>query len=274
MITFFSPAKINLFLKVLSREKNGYHSLASLFHTVDLGDIISFRISDSDNLTCTKKDIPLDGKNLILQAVDLFRKKTGKKLSLAIHLEKNIPDKAGLGGGSSNAATTLWALNQITGAKISIEELKKWGLEIGSDVPFFFSRGMAFCTGRGEEVLEIDHAFDKEIMIAKPNEGLSTSQVFNRLDLDNLLLDDPKKSLEDFVSGNCCYYNDLEKPAFSLLPKLKNIKDDLISSGFQHVTMTGSGSAFFCVGSATSPKIKGVDFYKTKTITRSSGQWY
>src|ERR1700733_15970617 len=114
MLTLLSPAKLNLFLRIVRRRPDGYHDLASLFQTVSLADTLHFSLSERDQLTCTDPALLTDHTNLVLKAVDLFRKKTGLSFGLKIHLEKHIPYQSGLGGGSSNAATTLWALNQLT----------------------------------------------------------------------------------------------------------------------------------------------------------------
>lgn len=152
MLTLISPAKVNLFLRVLGKRPDGYHELASLFQAIDLADTLHFTLSKHDHLTCTDPAIPLDNTNLIWKTVHLFRRKTNHQFPIHIHLEKNIPIQAGLGGGSSNAATTLWALNELLNTHIPSETLTAWAGEIGSDVPFFLSTGTAYCTGRGEIV--------------------------------------------------------------------------------------------------------------------------
>ncbi len=115
----FSPAKLNLFLRVLSKRKDGYHEIASLFQAIDFGDILTFALSDKDKLTSSDPSIPHDRSNLIFQAADQFRRQTGLHFGLEVDLEKKIPTQSGLGGGSSNAATTLWALNELHGRPVS-----------------------------------------------------------------------------------------------------------------------------------------------------------
>ena len=143
MLTLASPAKINLFLRVLHRRQDGFHDLASLMQTVDLSDTIHFRLGEEDGLTCTNERLPTDNSNLILKAADLFRRKTGINQGLVAYLEKRIPMEAGLGGGSSNAATPLWAFNSLCGSPATEAELVSWGAELGSDVAFFLSHGTA-----------------------------------------------------------------------------------------------------------------------------------
>ncbi len=274
MLTLISPAKINLFLRVLSRRPDGYHNLASLFQAISLYDRIHFSLSDRDELTCNKEGIPTDKTNLILKAADLFRKKTGLKFGLKAHLEKHIPHEAGLGGGSSNAATTLWALNQIYGQVANLQELIAWSGEIGSDITFFLSLGTAYCTGRGEVMQQLDSLPNQKLWIAKPQEGLSTAAVFKSLDISKLSKQDPISVLNAFYHGNPHYFNDLEWTAFQLKPSLKSIKAQLLESGFEKVVMTGTGTAFFCFGNPHSTSIKEMNLYPVDFVRRLSDQWY
>lgn len=149
-LQLFSPSKINLFLRVVRRREDGYHDLASLFHVIDLGDTMDFSIvaGDSDHLTCTDPSIPTNDSNLVIKALNLFRAKTGMKQCFSVHLDKKVPHGAGLGGGSGNAATTLWAANELTGRPATTEQLLEWSGDIGSDISVFFAEGAAYCTGR------------------------------------------------------------------------------------------------------------------------------
>lgn len=127
MLRLFSPAKINLFLHIVSKRSDGYHELSSLFQTITLGDRLTIELSDKDQLSCSDPQLPIDSTNLVLKATALFRKKTGLNPFFKIHLDKKIPIQAGLGGGSSNAATALWGCNLITKANLSSHTLKEWG---------------------------------------------------------------------------------------------------------------------------------------------------
>src|SRR5437016_5240820 len=131
MLTLISPAKINLNLRIVGKRPDGYHELSSVFQAIDLCDVLTFEKSEKDKFTCNISTLPNDKKNLVLKALDLFRSKTGLNFCLKIHLDKHIPIEAGLGGGSSNAATTLWACNQLTGQTVSLERLQEWSAEIG-----------------------------------------------------------------------------------------------------------------------------------------------
>lgn len=273
MLKLLSPAKLNLFLKVVKRREDGYHDLASLFQTIDLYDTLHFELADNDVLTCDVSDIPTDRTNLILKAADVFRKKTGIAFGLHVKLEKKIPSQSGLGGGSSNAAATLWAINSLLNRPVSPSDLRAWSSEVGSDVPFFFSQGTAFCTGRGEHVQNLEPLPKSQVVIVKPTAGLSTPSVFGQLNLSSLNPVDQISILTRFMEGQPSYVNDLEEPAFSAMPELRLIKQTLLQSGYDTVLMTGSGSAFFCLGEGTFPK----DFpfvVQANFTNRSADSWY
>lgn len=270
-LTLISPAKINLFLKVLGKRADGFHELSSLFQTVDLCDKLTFQTHHEDSLTCTDSSIPTDNTNLVSKAVILFRKKTGLNALFKIHIEKNIPSQAGLGGGSSNAATTLWALNEMTGKKVTTENLQIWSAEIGSDIPFFFSSGTAYCQGRGEKVTSISAMKSKKLWIVKPQMGLSTPLVYKTLEAP--LWDGTEHS---WLNDRENYFNDLEKPAFQLNPKLKELKEFLLQKGFSTVLMSGSGSSFFCLGEGEMNYscFDNHNIFKTNYIRRTEDSWF
>lgn len=274
MLTLISPAKINLFLRILRRRPDGYHDLASLFQAISLHDTIHYTLSEQDELICNHPGIPTDSSNLVLKAAHLFRRKTGLQFGLKVHLEKRIPHEAGLGGGSSNAATTLWALNQLHSQPASLDELIAWSGEIGSDITFFLSQGTAYCTGRGEILHSLDPLPSQKLWIAKPAEGLSTPAVFKALDLAVLPQRDPVSVLNGFYQDNPDYFNDLEATAFQLKPILHTVKIKLMDAGFENVTMTGSGTSFFCLGSSQPPQIDGVHLYSADFINRRPNLWY
>lgn len=267
----FSPAKINVFLRVVRRRDDGFHDLASLFHVIDLGDDMDVSVlppdATRDELTCNWADVPVDGSNLVIKAARLFREKTGRSEHFKVHLEKRVPHGAGMGGGSGNAATMLWAANALCGTPATNEQLLEWSGEIGSDISVFFSQGAAYCTGRGEIVENISPppiSLDTPLLLVKPPVGLSTPQIFKALDLDRRSTVDPKEILGNLcrgVTGDASnFVNDLEQPAFDCLPELQNLKNRLIEEGdFDSVFMTGSGSTIVCIGSDTVP-----EFLKTE----------
>ncbi|KAH7845741.1 hypothetical protein Vadar_005472 [Vaccinium darrowii] len=290
-LTLFSPCKINVFLRITSKREDGFHDLASLFHVISLGDKIKFSLSPSnkDRLSTNVPGVPLDDRNLIIKALNLYRKKTGSSNFFWIHLDKKVPTGAGLGGGSSNAATALWAANQFSGCLATEKELQEWSSEIGSDVPFFFSHGAAYCTGRGEVVKDIPPPipFDIPMVLIKPQQACSTAEVYKRLQLDHTSKIDPLTLLEEIsrngISQEVCV-NDLEPPAFEVLPSLKRLKQRVKAASrgqYDAVFMSGSGSTIVGVGSPDPPQFvydddeyKDVFLSEASFITRAANQWY
>jgi 4-diphosphocytidyl-2-C-methyl-D-erythritol kinase len=269
-----SPAKLNLFLRIINRRPDGYHALASLFQAVSLCDEITLSLADKDLLTCNVVGIPTDGSNLVLKAADLFRRKTGLRIGVKAHLEKKIPHQAGLGGGSGNAATTLWGLNELCGRPAKTDLLADWASEIGSDISFFFSQGTAYCTGRGEKVSLLDPLPNQTLWIVKPTEGLSTMDVYSRYNALAVEQRNADEHLESFLKGQPSYFNDLEEPAFAALPALLTLKQELKESGFHTVLMSGSGTAFFCLGEGTPPQREGLSSFNVHFLTRQQDRWY
>lgn len=273
---FFSPAKVNLFFRTLRKREDGYHEIASLYQAIDLGDTLSIELSEKDELFCNNPSLPTDCTNLILKAVQIFRQKTALPIHVKIDLQKQIPMEAGLGGGSSNAATTLFAINSLAGSPASLQDLAKWGSRLGSDISFFFSQGTAYCTGRGEKFQVLPEIFFPEKMwIAKPSYGLSTPVVYKACVPSSFPQRDPQQVLAEYLAGRPQYFNDLEIPAFQLKPELAALKHDLLGLGFSSVTMTGSGTAFFCFGShELNPQLPGIEFYETQPLSRENEPWY
>jgi 4-diphosphocytidyl-2-C-methyl-D-erythritol kinase len=271
VLSLASPAKLNLFLKVLRRRPDGFHDLASLFQAISLHDLLHVGLADQDALTCDVAGVPTDRTNLIVKAAELFRQKTGLQAYVNVHLEKRIPMEAGLGGGSSNAATTLWALNELTGRPAPLQQLQTWAGDIGSDVAFFLSEGTAYCTGRGECLMPLPPLAARELTLVKPPEGLSTPSVFKALNVSQLPENDPQSSLESWARGQPICFNDLEYPAFRLMPALQTLKQTLRQS-FETVLMSGSGTSFFCLGNGQCPPRYNV--YSARFVNRLPGCWY
>jgi 4-diphosphocytidyl-2-C-methyl-D-erythritol kinase len=273
MLTLRSPAKINLFLRILGKRPDGYHELASLFQAISLFDFLSFDFADHDAFACSLPQLPVDESNLVVKAVRLFRSKTGLTAPLKIHLDKHIPMEAGLGGGSGNAATVLWGLNELFGKPVSASQLASWGGDIGSDVAFFLSQGTAYCTGRGEIVENLAPLQSEPVWIIKPAFGLSTANVYKSLTGDTLSTESPSSLLQGFQQGNGRCVNDLEVPAFQLSPALKEIKH-VLSSRNEKVALSGSGTSFFWVGRLQPPTLDNCGCHLSAFVNRPSDAWY
>jgi|JI9StandDraft_1071089.scaffolds.fasta_scaffold04177_3 4-diphosphocytidyl-2-C-methyl-D-erythritol kinase len=272
MKTYFSPAKLNLFFRVLSKRRDGYHEIASLFTAINFGDTLTISKSDKDSFTILgMENLPADAKNLVIKALILFRDTVEKTDPVAIILSKKIPIESGLGGGSSNAATTLWALNELYNYPLSLEELCSLASTIGSDVPFFLSNGLAYCQGRGEIVENIKENISLPLWLIH-REGLcaSTPSVYNECEPNEVSKEDPKVLLKRMLEGDPLFINDLEKAAFRLVPKLGEVKQALQRT-FEEVTLTGSGSAFFGYGLKENMIAEGI---AVTMLRRSENSWY
>ncbi|XP_006853120.2 4-diphosphocytidyl-2-C-methyl-D-erythritol kinase, chloroplastic/chromoplastic isoform X2 [Amborella trichopoda] len=291
-LSLFSPCKINVFLRITSRRQDGYHDLASLFHVISLGDTIKFSLSPTkskDRLSTNVPGVPLDDKNLIIKALNLYRKKTGSDKFFWIHLDKKVPTGAGLGGGSSNAATALWAANQFSGCLASEQDLQEWSGEIGSDVPFFFSHGAAYCTGRGEAVQDIPSPIplNTPMVLIKPPQACPTAEVYKHFRLEQASAADPLILLEKIsksgISQDVCI-NDLEPPAFQVLPSLKKLKQRVLAASrgrYEAVFMSGSGSTIVGIGDPEPPQFiydeedyQDVFVSEARFLTRPEKHWY
>ncbi|KAL3163197.1 hypothetical protein ABBQ32_009600 [Trebouxia sp. C0010 RCD-2024] len=291
-LTLFSPSKINLFLRIIRKRPDGYHDLASLFHVIDLGDTMTFSPipRHADTLSCNMPGVPLDDSNLVIKALNLFRRHTGLQQFFQVHLEKKVPHGGGLGGGSANAATTLWAANELAGHPASNDQLLQWSGEIGSDVSVFFSKGAAYCTGRGEIVEDVPPPLPlgTPLLLVKPPMGLATPDIFKALDLSQCSKADPRQLLQQMTEAgtmtqHMCV-NDLERPAFERLAELQELKTSLQTRSddrFTAVFMTGSGSTMVGVGSSVAPvwmqeRIHYQDVFcsPAKLIARKPEEWY
>ena len=275
MIRLFSPAKINLFFKIMGLRKDGFHNLHSFFQAINLGDELSFAHSHKDNFTSTEPSLKFNHDNFIYRALMLFREKTHLKDPVQIDLIKNIPIEAGLGGGSSNIATTLWGLNELFDRPVSKNELFEVSKTLGSDVPFFFSTGSAVCSGRGEEVLPMKMPLEEmPIWVVKPNVSLSTKEVYTYAKKKSSIKESLETLSELIYSKSPILKNDLEEAAFLLCPTLALLKDELEYQGFKKVFMSGSGTSYVCMGE-NKPVFKNpVKVFPVKYINRKPNEWY
>ncbi|MCX6988208.1 MAG: 4-(cytidine 5'-diphospho)-2-C-methyl-D-erythritol kinase [Chlamydiae bacterium] len=270
-----SPAKVNLFFRVLFKRLDGFHEIASLYQAISLFDTICIRKSAIHSITSTDPSLNHDPSNLVCKAADLFFQKTGFFSPVHIHLIKRIPMQAGLGGGSGNAATVLWGLNALFGSKVDEKDLSSWSSALGCDVPFFFSPGTAYCTGKGEVFIkEALPSIEGEVTIIKPSENLPTPLVYRHCNPQDFIQRDPQISLKTFSIEQGPFYNDLEIPACSLLPSLQRLKDRLIAAGFSHVLLSGSGTAFFCLGIPHTFSFADCLVKKVRFIQRTHTGWY
>ncbi|HVL15043.1 MAG TPA: 4-(cytidine 5'-diphospho)-2-C-methyl-D-erythritol kinase [Gemmata sp.] len=247
-----APAKLNLFLEVLRKRPDGYHDLESLMVAVDLFDTLEVRAAPAGviSLECDPPGLPTGLDNLVVKAATALRTHAGRpELGAAIRLTKRIPSQAGLGGGSSDAALALLALNEIWKLAQTRDELAAIGAAIGSDVPFFLTPLAAWCTGRGEVVAPEAAGRRMDFVLACPPVGLATADVYRTLSAPDRPR--PGDSLRaavragDAAAVGGAAFNRLEEPAFALAPQVKQVRDRLAALGPCGARMTGSGSAVY-----------------------------
>lgn len=246
MIQYKAPAKINLFLKVLGKRSDGFHELFMLMDKIPLYDYLSFEKRKGSEIVLKVEGNDISGDNLILKATRLYQEYFQVSGGYHIHLEKNIPIGAGLGGGSSDAATTLLALRDFHGLG-TLRELDDIAKELGSDVPFFLRQGACLARGRGIELEQVRGFELENVLLVKPKEGLSTATVYRELREEDYRDSSIEKCLELYRKKDVHFIkesiNDLEKPAFRLMPELNEIKEILGPGSL----MSGSGSTVFCL---------------------------
>lgn len=248
-----SPAKINLTLRVSNARGDGFHEIESLIVRVGLSDTV--RVSPRGDgvrlLSCDDPSIPTDDANLALRAARLLADAVGDDAPGAdIHLEKRIPAGAGLGGGSSNAATTLMILNDLWGAGLSRDELATLGSRIGSDVPLFMHGPLCVVSGRGEMVRDIGVRLGGWVVLAMPGIFCGAGEIYAAWDG---LAEHPERPPVDEVLSRAAsveelmphLFNDLEAAALSVNSELREFAEALAGISGGLTRMTGSGSAFF-----------------------------
>lgn len=247
MSTYLSPAKVNLSLRIRGKRADGYHEVDMLMAKLDLADELHFHNSRTTTLLCDDDHVPTDESNLVIRAILEFEKHYGRKAKQRITLTKRIPWAAGLGGGSSNAATTLLAANEILGTQYTPDELAEMAAAIGSDIPFFLNPVLSRCQGRGERVrpLEAYAEWTSPILLLKPQFGVSTPWAYGAYEVARRL----RGVMYDVQTVNGLRLsNDLEQPVFAKFPVLALLKMWLLEqAGVQAALMSGSGSCMFAL---------------------------
>lgn len=241
-----SYAKINLGLNVLEKLENGYHTIETGFAFIEWSDRFEVKPGRM-HLEMSDPKIPVDESNLIVKAIRLLQDEAGLKDEYNIKVEKNIPTGAGLGGGSSNAATILRMMNKIANLGLTQKDLVRLGKKLGADVPFFIKGETGFATGLGDEIEPLDIQPNSWIVTVFPNIESSTAEAYQFCEpnpepdfsLKNVLLDEEPDEWEYLLM------NDLEKAVFPRLHLVGNLKDQFYEFGAEYASMSGSGSSVF-----------------------------
>lgn len=241
-----SPAKLNLSLRIVGKRADGFHDIDTLMVKLPgLADEITIVPSSKFSFTCSDPALPTDSRNLVVKAVEALSVKSGQDFPFNIHLEKKIPHGAGLGGGSSNAATTLLALNSQLENPLPATELHSIASTLGSDIPFFLYDGAAQCTGRGEIIQAAPAPPNLPIVLFKPDFSVSSADAYRNC-LDAAPLPGILYGVQNYAGLSLV--NDLEKPVFAKHRYLAELKDWLLNRrDTKAVMMSGSGSTIFAI---------------------------
>ncbi|GLB61550.1 4-(cytidine 5'-diphospho)-2-C-methyl-D-erythritol kinase [Cytobacillus sp. NCCP-133] len=247
-----APAKINLSLDVLYKRQDGYHEVEMIMTTIDLADRLELTLLDRNEIKIISHNrfVPDDQRNLAYQAAQLLKERFQVKKGVAITIEKTIPVAAGLAGGSSDAAAALRGLNQLWSLGLSMGELAEIGSEIGSDVSFCVYGGTALAKGRGEIIKELPAPPTCWVILAKPFIGVSTADVYKRLDVSHVKHPNTYGMVEAIYNGSyegVCHNlgNVLEDVTLKIHPEVAHIKDQMKRFGADAVLMSGSGPTVF-----------------------------
>ena len=239
---FFPNAKINIGLNITSKREDGYHHLETIFYPIQWKDVLEILPSKDFSFSCS--GIPINtSDNLCLRAYNLL-KDSYSLPNIKIHLHKNIPMGAGLGGGSSDAAFTLMGLNQLFNLGLNSNTLKSFALQLGADCPFFIDNTPSLASGIGEVLRPIDlNLSNYHLLVVKPSVFVSTAEAFSKV-----VPHQPKQSLREkikFPLQKWTLKNDFEQSIFPQFSELEHIKNQLLEAGALYASMSGSGSSLY-----------------------------
>ena len=264
-VHLLSPAKLNLYLRVINKRPDGYHNIKTVFERIDLFDEITLRTLSEKKIKirCDHPHVPLGPKNLVHRAAALLQEDLGTRKGVQIHIKKRIPVAAGLAGGSSNAATVLAGLNRLWKLGLKKTELESYARRIGSDVAFFLNDcSWALGTERGDRIKRLDIKAKLWHVVVVPRLKIYSWKVYGGLKLRltkrnddvNILIHNLQKN--NFFVLNRFLHNDLETVVLKLAPQLGHLKDRLKSLNAQGVMISGSGPAVFGLVETRSAALK------------------
>lgn len=265
-----SPAKINIGLNVIERRSDFYHNLETIFYPIILSDKLFFEKSDKLEIYSDSKTLNDIQDNLILKAIKAIEKLKVLRINVEVKIEKQIPIGGGLGGGSSNAASSLKAVNKIFDIKLNNEELKALALELGSDVPFFLNPLPSFAESRGENLTPINLDIRYPILIVNPGINISTRWAFERI-----IPSKPKMSLRSILNNKKVDFdqfreyvsNDFEPILFKEYPELEMIKSKFYEMGANFALMSGTGSTVYGIFSNMQKAYWANEFFRQRYFT-------
>lgn len=245
----YAPAKVNLYLKVLAKRSDGYHDIETIMQTISLYDTLLFSESKDSQikLNCNNSLLPVDESNLIHKAIQILRDYTHCERGIDIYLKKRIPIAAGLGGGSSDAAATLLALNKLWQLGLRREELMNLGVKLGADVPFLLEKGTVLARGIGDKLTSLKPIPKTWMILVCPPIKVSTKWVYDKVKFKLTKNDFAIKIVPQNWGDNLAFslFNSLEEITLRYYPIIDDIKKEFIRLGALGTLMSGSGPSVF-----------------------------
>ncbi|MGE5626797.1 MAG: 4-(cytidine 5'-diphospho)-2-C-methyl-D-erythritol kinase [Solirubrobacterales bacterium] len=245
-------AKVNLSLDVVGKREDGYHLLKMLMQSIDLYDVVNVEgCAEGIHLKCDKEYVPVDGRNIAYKAAELFIKTYNINSGVNINIRKNIPVSAGLAGGSTDAAAVLKAMRDLYKPELEEEALMELGVKIGADIPYCIVGGTALCEGIGEQITKLKPFKDKILVLVKPSFGVSTKEVYQKLDIKKINLHPNTDEIINAINRNDLMgvsknmKNVLENVTVNKHPVIRHLKSKMIDMGSIGVLMSGSGPTVF-----------------------------
>ena len=262
-------AKINLCLDVVGKREDGYHDLKMIMVPINFYDVLEMEFAPETTLELNRDYLPINDKNTIIKAIHIMQEKYNITEEFCCRLEKHIPTRAGLAGGSADAAAAIRMINRMCNLHLTKDEMIAVGKEVGADVPFCILNRPAFVEGIGEKITTFSCSPDFYLLLIKPRKGVSTAEAFHIVDEQEGIHPDCKAMQEaleynDYDSIISSLGNSMENAAMILVPEIRKAKQDLLDLGFDGVLMSGSGSTVFGITKDVELLDRSIDILKKK----------
>ena len=262
-------AKINLCLDVVGKREDGYHDLKMIMVPINFYDFLEMEFAEETTLELNRDYLPINDKNTIIKAIHIMQEKYNITEEFRCRLEKHIPTRAGLAGGSADAAAAIRMINRMCNLHLTKDEMIAVGKEVGADVPFCILNRPAFVEGIGEKITTFSCNPDFYLLLIKPRKGVSTAEAFHIVDEQEGIHPDCKAMQEALESNDydgiiSSLGNSMENAAMTLVPEIRNAKQDLLELGFDGVLMSGSGSTVFGITKDVELLDHSIDILKKK----------
>ena len=262
-------AKINLCLDVVGKREDGYHDLKMIMVPINFYDVLEMEFAEDTTLELNRDYLPINDKNTIVKTIHIMQEKYNLKEEFRCRLEKHIPTRAGLAGGSADAAAAIRIINRMCNLHLTKDEMIAIGKEVGADVPFCILNRPAFVQGIGEKITTFSCNPYFYLLLIKPRKGVSTAEAFHIVDEQEGIHPDCKAMQEALESNDydgiiSSLGNSMENAAMTLVPEIRNAKQDLLELGFDGVLMSGSGSTVFGITKDVELLERSIDILKKK----------